>query len=1153
MKSPIPILPISIACLCLQAPLNCPAYAADTVQAPLAWGEIGQTPLGALPPGWTAVKGDWVVRLDEQFAPEGSEEAKQALPLNPELEKESLLPRVLGTDLVGGSIRYDGQSFADFTLTYQMKYATERDYWLNEFRFRIPPKGNDGYSVRYDRHGTFSLLRGKEVLATSQGKLDVGQGEWLWVRVQAEGERIRVWGCTDGISFLPFLDVTDAGGITAPGKVAFGGPRRFRFAFLENPWNNNAKKKSAGAWLTSVQQAQGFRQRAGDKQIRIPLSVEYFVSDPAKAPKKITISCKGRESIFPLDQSTMGYHHSLVFAEIPKETTSDKVEVALSRDKALDQCTVQVANPFDASKLLASNPSPAGPMDDASVVTKADYMACLDKAFERYGNSGRFGWDNRWGQEAELYKATGDQKHLDRVVEWARAWISDRTSGKRETPDFHFASRPGFAEAATVAIEKGNLTPEERKIFLSIVADVLATSQVEGGGVMNRALGYALPIKPLLKLVPDHPMRKQLVRYHDAMMADFMATKEVLENSSNYLPITALYLVAWIDQNGLQELYQDPKLKAFFENLLQLMDPSGGIPQFADYGGKDLFSWKLVAVFERLAVVYKDGRFKWAAHQMARHLLPRFNVDYISGGDTEGIAAAYLYADDSILEVRPTSGSVVLNRNTGHSDKLILRSGWERKDFFAAVDLISGCEHGDAMALALISTYNDGGQSLIDKAGRDIANHSAPLVRESASEIPYLPRILEMGRWYQANFDLKLFWSWGGFSGGAGSPLGHQYLYGEAMIPYDFTYKPSKEFAFALGLAGTGKVRIFLDDVKLVKSGASPDKTAKEYLLEDFEGSAYRWIGNFQKAEGGTNGKSCGRFDVDFSESNFIGKKFQMPLSVYDSDYDRIEFNYKIEPVAGDVSGMVLTLGDKSGTPRNYFFNQSQNHPVKQKFFQDGKLATFAGFTLEERNSFGGPQTREREFLFVKKKILWIRDRITTDPARPYAAGPIWQVGNLSPAHGANWFDTWIDTNLMFWFVPKPYAAIETISEPQPKGYEKGLKKQYPAVLTQYATGKKGGGSLVFDTLLQPHKGDKDASEYAEDIQVLHDQNDITLISVDGDLLLFNPSGKKVELQGLTTDCKMLYATGLSTDSPACEGEGGTHAEYQGKKLDLSF
>jgi len=114
-----------------------------------------------------------------------------------------------------------------------------------------------------------------------------------------------------------------------------------------------------------------------------------------------------------------------------------------------------------------------------------------------------------------------------------------------------------------------------------------------------------------------------------------------------------------------------------------------------------------------------------------------------------------------------------------------------------------------------------------------------------------------------------------------------------------------------------------------------------------------------------------------------------------------------------------------------------------------------------------------------------------------------------------------------------------------------GWKKQYPAVLTQYATGKKGGRSLVFDTLLQPHQGDKDASQYAEAIKVLHDQDDITLLSVGGDLLLCNPTGKKVALQGLVTDFKMLYVTGLGTNSPSCEGEGGTLAEYQGRKLDL--
>ena len=153
-----------------------------------------------------------------------------------------------------------------------------------------------------------------------------------------------------------------------------------------------------------------------------------------------------------------------------------------------------------------------------------------------------------------------------------------------------------------------------------------------------------------------------------------------------------------------------------------------------------------------------------------------------------------------------------------------------------------------------------------------------------------------------------------------------------------------------------------------------------------------------------------------------------------------------------------------------------------------------------------------RDFLFVKNKILWVRDSITPEPARPYAAGPIWQVGNLTPSQGKNWFDTSVDSNLLLWFVPKPYASIESISDPQPRGYEMGWKKQYPAVLTQYATGQQGGKSLVFDTLLQPHQAGKDAAQCAKAIKVLHDQEDITLISVGGDLLLCNPTGRKVSL-----------------------------------------
>lgn len=1142
-----------LSCLCWNASF---LLAADPAPMNLG-GDFAATELGKLPAGWKAIKGDWAVRLDEQPAPEGTEEAAQPMPIVPQREKESLLPRVLSTDLQGGVVQYEAKEFGDFTFTYQMKHFTERDYWVNQFRFRIQGKGKYGYYVKRERYGKMSLYgldgTGEKLLATSEGKLDLGQGQWVWVRVKAEGNRFQVWACTDGVSFSPFLDYTDEKNLSASGKIAFMGPHRFHFAFLENPWNNNAELKKKPAWLTRMEQGRAFQQNAGTPFTQYQVQVEYFVNDPAKAPSAVAVECGGKKKTVELVKPLPGFNTVHVLADIKSDAERESIRISLLRGSAtLGAATCMVMNTFRQEKLAAANPKPETDVDVATPVSKKDYMACLDKVFAKYGNTNRFGWDDRWGENTVMYRATGDKKYLDRVMEWTRLWIKGRTSGKTETPGFHFASRPGFANAATLAIEKGDLTPDEKKIFLSIIADVLATNAQEGGGIMNRSLGYALSIKPLLKLVPDHPMRKELMKYHDAMMTDFMATKEVLENSSNYMPITMLYMISWIDDNGLQELYQDPKLKQTFENVLQLLDPSGGLPQFADYGGKHQYSFKVLAVLERLATVYKDGRFKWAAHQMARRLLQKFDVEQITGGDTEGIACAYAYADDSIPEVRPSNGSAVLERNTGHLDKLVLRSGWGKDDFHVAVDFVAGCEHGDNDSLAVLSVYKDGGQSLFDKAGRDISNHSLPLIREQAEDYPYPRQPWEAGRWYQASFDLKLFSSWGTFSGGAGSPLGHQYLYGEGMIPYDFTYNPAREFAFAWALNGNGKARVYLDDVKLVKSGATPGKNEKETVLEDFEGPAYRWIGNFQKAEGAHGGKGCGRFDVDFAESNFIGKKFQMPLDVYGKDYDRIEFWFKFEPVVGEIGGWAtLHVGDKSGTPRNYPMTHNQNHAVKQKFFKEGQRATFAGFALEDRNAFGEPQGREREFLFVKNKVLWVRDRMRTDTARSFAAGPVWQVGSLAGAKGANWYDTWVENNLMVWFVPKRNAVIEALSDPQPKGHEAGWKKQYPAVLSQKVVGKGPSKSMVFDTLLVPHKGNEDAAKLAAQITVLYDQDDVTLLSVDGGLLLCNPSGKTFRSNELETDCRMVFVKVDGSRADA-EAEGGTRVVFKGQALDIS-
>ena len=150
------------------------------------------------------------------------------------------------------------------------------------------------------------------------------------------------------------------------------------------------------------------------------------------------------------------------------------------------------------------------------------------------------------------------------------------------------------------------------------------------------------------------------------------------------------------------------------------------------------------------------------------------------------------------------------------------------------------------------------------------------------------------------------------------------------MIPYDFTYNPAREFAFTLGLNGNGKARVYLDNVKLVKSGSSPGKNEKELVLEDFEGPAYRWIGNFQKSDGAHGGNWCGRFDVDFSRKAVISERnSRCRWMCTGRTTIRIEYWYKFEPITGDITSWTLTLGDKSSTPGHDAVDLNQNHPVK--------------------------------------------------------------------------------------------------------------------------------------------------------------------------------------------------------------------------------
>lgn len=1098
-------------------------FAGDDLQKELNDG-MKKAKLGSLPSGWKADRGTWSVRLDETLPAEGTSAALVDMPIIPEKENQVTLPRAFFSSLKFGVLSYRGNKFADFTLIYQMKHATERDYWCNEMRFRVSDDGKQYYMVKRERHGTFSLNKSgsRQPLAVSTGVLQLPQEQWIWMKLIAEGNHIELYACTDGVHYEKYIDYTDKSeNSIKEGYLTLVGPQRFKFAFAPNPWNDDPTLKSNGAWVTRAETGSEIRQTAGADYTTYIANIEIFVDDKEKMPDKMLIEQDGKTSGIKLENLKIEYNT----LSLPINIKNDRNETSLKFQIGRQTTVLKIENTLVTKGLYKANLPEVKATDFTTAVNKDTYKKVLDDVLDHYKYfGGRFSWDTRNVCLYALYKHTEDKKYLDGVMLWVRDAIKQRETGKAAYPNMGFPWRPGFAYCAELAFAEGNLTEKEKEVFKAVISDTLAYNFLEGGGIMNRALGYALMPEKLLKIVPDHPMKEQLLRYPNTIRRDFLATKEVLENSSNYLPLTAFYMIQFIDNSNMQEVYNTPEMKNFLEFILELVDPSGAVPQFADYGGKRFYNPMLIAVLERAATVYKDGRFKWAAHQTMRNFLQNFDMKKTDGHQALGLAFAMLWADDSIKEIRPDYGSTLLRRNIGHLEKMFLRSSMEPDAFNVVVDFLNGCEHGDNMALSIVSVINNGGQSLLDKAGRDISNHSVPLIREKREDFPYLQKPWTFNRWNNTSYDLKLFWSWGNFPGGASSKMPTVALGSEPMFPAKFAYDPAKELAFILNFSGSGKAYVYLDNVRLVKDGTTPDKPAKVLVLDDFEKDTYGWLGNHKQVDGGVNGKQCGRFLIDFAESSYIGKIFPVPLYVYDSEYDRIEFDFRIEQIAGNFDRwFVLHVGDNSGTTRNYPSMHMQNYPAKNEFFQENKRSTFAGFRLDDKGETGKVRTTEREFLFAKDKFLWVRDSFKPSADEPFAVGPVWQIGELTGARGDNWYDTRIDTNLLIFFPKKPYGALEMISNPTPKGFEPGYKKQYPALITYFVDGAKPKQEYVFDTILLPHDGKGNANKLAESIKVLHDKDNVTLIAVGEDWMLRNPEGKKFQYEDFVTNAKVLY------------------------------
>lgn len=359
-------------------------------------------------------------------------------------------------------------------------------------------------------------------------------------------------------------------------------------------------------------------------------------------------------------------------------------------------------------------------------VTKDDYITLVKQVYDaeypgifskgRQASAGLHGFTYA-AYPYVLYKATGDPAYLEPMLGLLRGAYDDAKRGS-VTPfwimNYRFLNRM-LAEPAIKEEDKVWL----RDFFPTIIDTVWKSSKPQEWGAFNRALLWGGLLDIATKVLPNHPDVDKWKQYADLEWESWWPYRDHDENSSDYNASSMLDYFDWAEFRNPDAL-KDPGMVKWVERYMYQVTPSGGMPGYGDASPWNASCYMWIPVFERMATVTGDGRFKWAAHRLFeyahRQMYDLFSYHAVTDGAANGCAWAWLYADDTIAEVAPEIKSRITERRrvtqvdqafrkemfdkyglTGlfyklgeemQPDKLILRAG---NDPFAPCGMIELC------------------------------------------------------------------------------------------------------------------------------------------------------------------------------------------------------------------------------------------------------------------------------------------------------------------------------------------------------------------------------------------------------------------------------------------------------------------------------
>ncbi|MFC4294007.1 hypothetical protein ACFO0A_02915 [Novosphingobium tardum] len=245
---------------------------------------------------------------------------------------------------------------------------------------------------------------------------------------------------------------------------------------------------------------------------------------------------------------------------------------------------------------------------------------------------------------------------------------------------------------------------------------------------------------------------------------------------------------------------------------------------------------------------------------------------------------------------------------------------------------------------------------------------------------------------------------------------------------------------------------------------------------------------------------------------------------------------------------------------------------TRARIVRDDPLVTHAEISVGNYMGFRATQTRE--FLFVKNRLVLVRDETAFAEGMTARVGPVWNTQDIGRQRGSNWVDTsfsghWYNAklrlygnppgNLLLYYSPRPKTLLRTVPADS-SGYapdsQQAALQHFQEIQYAWDGAVQPGARLQFVSILLPHSPRLQAAPLARAIHVLRDEPGLAVVTLGGpqawELVLLNKEGRRLTFDSprgpVTTDAKALYLA-LGDGAPRWSATGATVVEVGGKGL----